>query len=82
MKASLKLYENKYEKDSHYIYEGGLKNSWPSIRKTQDKRPLDRQLDRSWCHRHTTSVIKLFWSQPVAPWASRAAYRQGEKFSA
>ena len=29
---------------------------------TQHKRPLGRDLDRSWCHHHTT--VKLFWSQP------------------
>ena len=40
-------------------YEGDLKSSWPSITETWDKRPLGRELDRSLCHRHTTSIIKL-----------------------
>ena len=51
-------------------------------RETRDKRPLGKDPDRSWCHRHTTSMIKLFWSQPKGQWASGAAYGQGEKFSA
>ena len=51
-------------------------------RKTREKRPLGRDPVRSWCHRHTTGIIKLFWSQPIAPWASTAESGQGEKFSA
>ena len=51
---------------SLFIYKGGLKSSRPSLPETQDKRPLGRELDRSWCHCHT-SMIKLFWSQPMAP---------------
>ena len=39
---------------------------------TQDKRPLGRDTDRSWCHLHTS--VKLFWSQPIALWTSVAAY--------
>ena len=35
---------------------------------TQDKRPLGRDPERSWCHCHTN--VKLFWSQPVAPWST------------
>jgi hypothetical protein len=35
---------------------------------TRDKRPLGKDSDRSWCHRHITSMIKLFWSQPMDPW--------------
>ena len=35
-------------------------------RETRDKRPLDREPDRSWCHLHTS--VKLVWSQPVDPW--------------
>ena len=31
-------------------------------RETQDKRPLDRDPDRSWCHRHIS--VNLYWSQP------------------
>ena len=42
-------------------------------RGTRDKRSLGRDTDRSWCHRHTTNIIKLFWSQSLAPWASAAA---------
>ena len=53
-----------------------------SLRETRDKRPLDKESNRSWCHCHTTSMKKLFWSQPMAPWASGAAYGQGVKFSA
>ena len=51
-------------------FEGGLKSFRPSLRETRDKRPLDRESNRRWCHRHTMSMIKLFWSQPMAPWAS------------
>ena len=45
------------------IYEAKVKSSnitynW---RETRDKRPLDKDPDRSWCHRHTS--VKLFWSQ-------------------
>ena len=50
-------------------------------RETQDKLPLSRDPDRSRCHRHTTSMIKLFWLQPMGPWIS-ATYRKGEKFLA
>ena len=39
---------------------------------TQDKRPLCKNSDKSWCHRHTN--VKLFWSHPMAPWTSTAAY--------
>ena len=64
------------------IYEGGLKSFQRSLFETRDKRLLGRELDRSLCHRHTTSMIKLFWLQPMAPCALGAAYRQGEKFLA
>ena len=40
---------------------------------TRDKRPLGRFLDRSWCQLYTS--IKLFWSQPMAPWTSVASYK-------
>ena len=43
------------------VYEGKVKSSRPSLCETRDKRPLGREPDRSWCH--TTSTIKLFWSQ-------------------
>ena len=43
--------------------------------------PVGWDPGRNWCNRHTTSMIKLFWSQPMVPWASAAAYIQGEKFS-
>ena len=62
-------------------FEGSLKISRPSLRETQDKQALDRETDRSWCHR-PTSMIELFWSQPMAPWTLGAAYGQAEKFSA
>jgi hypothetical protein len=42
-----------------YIW-GWSESSRPSLHETQDKWPLDRESDRSWCHRHTTSMIKLF----------------------
>ena len=64
------------------IYKGKVKSSRSSLRKTWDKRPLGRGLDRSWCHHHTTRMIKLFWSQPMNPCTLTAAYGQGEKFSA
>ena len=41
-------------------YEDKVKSSWPSLRETWDKRLLGRDLDGSWCHRHTMSMIKLF----------------------
>ena len=31
-----------------------------SLNETQDKQPLGTDLDRSWCHCHTMSMIKLF----------------------
>ena len=54
------------------IYEGGLKSFRTSLRETRNTQPSDRESNRSWCHRQTTSMIKLFWSQPMSPWASGA----------
>ena len=34
-----------------------MKISRLSLRETRDKRPLGRDPDRSWCHRHTTSIL-------------------------
>ena len=42
-----------------FTYEGRVKSFWPSLHETRDKRPLDRDPDRSWCHHHT-SMIKAF----------------------
>ena len=55
-------------------YEGKVKSSSLTYnrREIQDKRILGRDTDRSWCHRHTS--VKLFWSQPMAPWTSVAVY--------
>ena len=53
-------------------YEDKVRSSRPSLRKTRDKRPLSRDPDMSWCHCHTTSLIKLFWSQPMDPWSERS----------
>ena len=61
-------------------YEGKVKSSQPNFCETRDKRPLGRESERSWCHCHIKSMVKLFWSQPMAPWASAAAYGQGKKF--
>ena len=61
---------------------GKMESSWPSLRETRDKRPLGRDPERSWCHRHTMSMIEPFWSQAMARWVSAAAYGQCEKFSA
>ena len=61
---------------------GGLKSFPTSPPETRDKLPPGKESDRSWCHRHTTSMKKLFRSQPITPWASAAAYGQGKKFSA
>ena len=47
------------------IYEGGLKGFRPCLRENRDKQPLVRESGRSWCHFQTTSMIKLFWSQPI-----------------
>ena len=49
-----------------------------SVRKTRDKRPLGRDPDWNWSRRHTTTMIKIFWLQPMAPWASAAALGQGK----
>ena len=62
-------------------YEDKVKSSRRRLHETRDKRPLGRESDRSWCHRNTTSTIKLFWSQLMSPWVSAASYEQGEKFS-
>ena len=56
-------------------YGGKVKSSRPSLCEIREKRPLSRESDRSWCHRHTTSMIKLFWSQPMALWASGSSIR-------
>ena len=49
-----------------YIYEGDLKSFRPSLHETRDKQPLGRYPDRSWCHRHTKSMIQLFFR--LSPW--------------
>ena len=46
-------------------YEGKVIKSRSSLHETGDKWPLDKESDRSSCHRHTVSMIKLFWSQPM-----------------
>ena len=61
---------------SVFKYEGNVKSSRPSLRETWDKRPLGRDPDRSWCDRHTISKIKIYLV------VAKAAYGQGEKFSA
>ena len=50
--------------------QGWSENSRPSLCETRDKRPLNRESDRSWCHHHTTSMIKLSWSQAMAPFTT------------
>ena len=35
-----------------------------NLRETRDKRLLGRDPDRSWCYRHTTSMIKFFCRSP------------------
>ena len=57
-----------------------MKKYRPCLCETRDKWLLGRESDRSWCHRHATSIIKLFWSQCTTPWTSVEAYGQGEKF--
>ena len=52
-----------------YMHEGKVKSSRPSLRETRNKRPLGRDPDRNWCHRHTS--VKLSWSQPMYPWTER-----------
>ena len=65
-------------------YEGKVKSYSLAYNRceTRDKRPLGRDPDRSWCHRYTTSMIKLFWSQSMAPWALAAVYGLCENLSA
>ena len=53
-------------KADSYNYEGKVKSSRPSLRETEDKRPLGRDLDRSWCDHHTS--IKLL----MDPWRERS----------
>ena len=55
-------------------YKGGLKSSSLAYNwwETRDKRLLGRDVYRSQCHLHTS--VELFWSQPMAPWTSAAAY--------
>ena len=55
---------NQVRDASHILYEGKVKSSQPSLRETQE---------RSWFHRHIS--VKLFWSQPMAPLTSAAAYK-------
>ena len=44
-----------------FVYKGKVKSSRPSPRETCDKRPLVRESDSGWCHRHTMmSVIKIY----------------------
>ena len=38
---------------------------------TRDNQQFGRDLDRDWCHRHTS--IKLSWSQPMDQWVGAAA---------
>jgi len=58
----------------HVIYKGKVKISQPSLSEIREKWPLGRDQDMSWCDRHTTSMMKLLWLQPMAPWVSAAAY--------
>ena len=50
-------------------YEGKVKSSRPCLRETRDKRPLGKDQEKSWCHRHTS--VKLSWSQPMDPWSEQ-----------
>ena len=63
-------------------YEGGQNSFKHSLREIWDKKPLDRESNKSWCHRHTTSMIKLFLVAAHDSMGIGAAYRQGENFSA
>ena len=44
------------------LYAGKVKSSRPSLRETRDNWPLGREPDISWCHCHTKSMIRLYWS--------------------
>ena len=56
-------------------HEGKVKSSQSSLCEIRGKQPLCRDPDRGWCHHHHTSILlKLFWSQPMAPWTSVSAY--------
>jgi hypothetical protein len=63
----------------HNLYEGKGKVLCLAYVKLRTSGHWVGSPDRSWCHRHTTSMIRLFCSQPMAPWASAAAYGKGEK---
>ena len=54
-----------------------MKSSRPGlrIREPRDKRPLGKDTDRSWYHRHNTSIFKLFTWQPVDSWTERQHIR-------
>ena len=54
------------------IYEGKVKSSSLAYNwcETWDKHVLGRDPDRIWGHLHIS--VKLFWSQPMAPWTSAA----------
>ena len=61
------------------VNEGKVKSSRPSLRETRDKRPLDKDPGRSWCHHHT--MIKFSWLQLMAPCTTGSIRGQGGKFS-
>jgi hypothetical protein len=54
--------------------KGKVKSSQPSLRKTRDKRPLGQELVSLPYYEYDKAFL--------VPWASVAAYKQGEKFSA
>ena len=53
----------------HRQHTGKVKSSRLILQPTRDKRPLARNPDRSWCHRHTS--VKLSWLQPKDLWTER-----------
>ena len=73
---------NKTSQELTKFVRGQSKSSWPSLHETWDKQPLGRDPDRSWCHRHTTNMIKIFGHNPWLHGHMTAAYGQGEKFLA
>ena len=64
---NIPLHELASNDTSMNLYEYCIPARWKvldlvySRRESRDKRPLSRDPDRTWCHRHTS--VKRFWSQ-------------------
>ena len=63
--SSINIVSLHYAKHYDLYIWGQGESSRPSLRETKDKRPFSRDMNRSWCHCHTTSMMKLYghWQQ-------------------